>query len=82
MLIGYHDMNTNSPNCFATDGKIVLSGAGRKTVYDGAGFMDEVKKGYNKTKSAVRSKTGQKIVGALKENKSVMKEFNKAKKNN
>jgi hypothetical protein len=80
MLKGYNDMNTNSPNTFATDGKIVLSGAGRKTVYDGAGFMDEVKKGYNKTKSAVKSKTGQKIVGALKEDKSVMKEFNKAKK--
>ena len=42
--------------------------------------MDEVKKGYNKTKAAVKSKTGQKIVGALKEDKSVMKEFNKAKK--
>jgi len=80
MLKGYNDMNTNSPNTFATDGKIVLSGAGRKTVYEGAGFLDEVKKGYNKTKSAVKSKTGQKIVGALKEDKSVMKEFTKAKK--
>jgi hypothetical protein len=47
---------------------------------DGAGFFDEVKKGYNKTKSAVKSKTGQKIVGALKDDKAVMKEFNKAKK--
>ena len=71
MLKGYTDLNTNSPNTFDTDGKIVLSGAG---------FLDEVKKGYNKTKSAVKSKTGQKIVGALKEDKSVMKEFNKAKK--
>ena len=42
--------------------------------------MDQVKKGYNKTKSAVKSKTGQNIVKALKEDKSVMKEFNKAKK--
>ena len=80
MLKGYNDMNTNIENPFATDGKIVLSGAGRKAVYDGAGFLDEVKKGYNKTKSAVKSKTGQKIVGALKEDKSVMKEFIKAKK--
>jgi hypothetical protein len=80
MLKGYNDLNTNSPNTFATDGKIVLSGAGRKAVYDGAGFMDEVKKGYNKTKAAVKSKTGQKIVKALKEDKSVMKEFTKAKK--
>ena len=79
MLKGYNDMNTNIPNTFATDGKIVLSGAGRKAVYDGAGFMDEVKKGYNKTKSVVKSKTGQKIVGALKEDKSVMKKFTKAK---
>ena len=71
MLKGYNDMNTNVPNTFATDGKIILSGAG---------FLDEVKKGYNKTKSAVKSKTGQKIVGALKEDKSVMKEFTKAKK--
>jgi len=80
MLKGYNDMNTNVPNTFATDGKIILSGAGRKAVYEGAGFLDEVKKGYNKTKSAVKSKTGQKIVGALKEDKSVMKEFTKAKK--
>ena len=80
MLKGYNDMNTNSPNTFATDGKIVLSGAGRKTVYDGAGFMDEVKKTYNKGKSVVKSETGQKIVKALKEDKSVMKEFTKAKK--
>jgi hypothetical protein len=47
---------------------------------DGAGFFDEVKKGYNKTKSAVKSKTGQKIKGALMEDKAFMKEFNKAKK--
>ena len=73
-------MNTNVPNTFATDGKIVLSGAGRKAVYEGAGVMDDIKKGYNKTRSAVKSKTGQKIVGALKEDKSVMKEFTKAKK--
>jgi hypothetical protein len=74
-------MNTNVENPFATDGKIVLSGAGRKAVvYEGAGFLDEVKKGYNKTKSVVKSETGQKIVKALKEDKSVMKEFNKAKK--
>ena len=79
MLKGYNDMNTNVENPFATDGKIVLSGAGRKAVYEGAGFMDEVKKGYNKTKAAVKSKTGQKIVGALKKDKSVMKEFTKAK---
>ena len=39
----------------------VLSGAGRKAVvYEGAGFLDEVKKGYNKTKSVVKSETGQK----------------------
>ena len=42
--------------------------------------MDDIKKGYNKTKSAEKSKTGQTIVGALKEDKSVMKEFTKAKK--
>jgi hypothetical protein len=42
--------------------------------------MDDIKKGYNKTKSAVKSKTGQKRVGALKEDKDVMKELNKAKK--
>jgi len=47
---------------------------------DGAVFFDEVKKGYNKTKSAVKSKTGQKIKGALMEDKAFMKEFNKAKK--
>jgi hypothetical protein len=95
MLKGYNDMNTNIPNTFANDGKIVLSGAGRnvsgaeyqrrkmtelENEMNGAGFLDEVKKGYNKTKSAVKSKTGQKIVGALKEDKSVMKEFTKAKK--
>ena len=81
MLKGYNDMNTNVENPFATDGKIVLSGAGRKAVvYEGAGFLDEVKKGYNKTKSAVKSETGQKIVKALKQDKDVMKEFTKAKK--
>jgi len=47
---------------------------------DGAGFFDEVKKGYSKVKKGVKSKTGQKIVGALKDDKAVMKEFNKAKK--
>jgi hypothetical protein len=47
---------------------------------DGAGFFDEVKKGYNKTKSAVKSETGQKIKKALMEDKDFMKEFNKAKK--
>ena len=78
MLKGYNDMNTNRPNPFVVDKIFFLSGAGRKAVYEGAGFMDEVKKGYNKTKSAVKSKTGQKIVGALKEDKSVMKEFTKA----
>jgi hypothetical protein len=61
MLKGYNDMNTNRPNPFVVDKKIVLSGAGRKTVYDGAGFMDDIKKGYNKTKSVVKSKTAQKI---------------------
>jgi hypothetical protein len=71
MLKGYNDMNTNVPNTFAKDGKIILSGAG---------FLDEVKKGYNKTKSAVKSETGQKIVKALKQDKDVMKEFTKAKK--
>ena len=61
MLKGYNDLNTNNPNTFATDGKIVLSEASRKAVvYEGAGFLDEVKKGYNKTKSVVKSKTGQK----------------------
>ena len=44
--------------------------------------MDDIKKGYNRTKSAVKSKTGQKIVDALKQDKDVMKEFTKAKKNN
>lgn len=95
---GYNDMNTNTPNPFATEGSIVLSGAGRmKTgaefnkkrrdelqkeldMMDGAGWMDDVKKGYSKAKGAVKSKTGQKVVGALKEDKSVMKELNKAKK--
>jgi hypothetical protein len=81
MLKGYNDMNTNVPNTFDTDGKIVLSGAGRKAVvYEGAGFIDDINKGYNKTKSAVKSKTCQQIVGALKEDESVRKEFNKAKK--
>jgi hypothetical protein len=96
MLKGYNNMNTNTPNPFATEGSIVLSGAGRMRKnmgvndfviremfgagMDGAGFFDDVKKGYNKTKSAVKSKTGQKIVGALKEDKDFMKEFNKAKK--
>ena len=47
---------------------------------EGAGFFDEVKKGYNKTKSAVKSETGQKIKKALMEDKDFMKEFNKAKK--
>jgi hypothetical protein len=79
MLKGYNDLNTNVPNTFATDGKIVLSGAGRKAVYEGAGFMDDIKKGYNKTKSAVKSKTAQKIKKALVEDESVMKQFNKAK---
>jgi hypothetical protein len=43
MLKGYNDMNTHSPSTFVTAGKIVLSGAG---------WMDDVTKGYNKTKSA------------------------------
>jgi len=47
---------------------------------DGAGWMDDIKKGYNKTKSAVKSETGQKIKKALMEDKDFMKEFNKAKK--
>ena len=47
---------------------------------DGAGWMDDIKKGYNKTKSAVKSKTGQKIKKALMEDDDFMKEFNKAKK--
>ena len=71
MLKGYNDLNTNIPNTFATDEKIVLSGAGRKAVvYEGAGFLDEVKKTNNKGKS---------VVGSLKEDKDVIKEFNKAK---
>jgi len=47
---------------------------------DGAVFFDEVKKGYSKAKKGVKSKTGQKIKGALMEDKAFMKEFNKAKK--
>jgi hypothetical protein len=47
---------------------------------DCAGFFDEVKKGYSKAKKGVKSKTGQKIKGALMEDKSFMKEFTKAKK--
>ena len=43
MLKGYNDLNTNGPNTFATDGKIVLSGAGRKAVYEIAGVMDDIK---------------------------------------
>ena len=71
MLKRYNDLNTNVENPFATDGKIVLSGAGRKAVvYEGAGFLDEVKKTNNKGKS---------VVGSLKEDKSVMKQFIKAK---
>jgi len=82
MLKGYNDLNTNVPNPFVVDGKIILSGAGRKKeLYEGAGFLDEVKKTYNKTKAAVKSKTGQKIVGSLKEDKGVMQEFTKAKNN-
>jgi hypothetical protein len=42
--------------------------------------MDDVTKGYNKTKSVVKRKTGQKNKKALMEDESVMKEFNKAKK--
>jgi len=85
MLKGYNDMNTHVPNPFAVNDKVTLSGAGRcptceKKMMDGAGFLDDVKKGYSKAKGAVKSKTGQKIVGALKEDKSVMKELNKAKK--
>jgi hypothetical protein len=41
MLKGYNDMNTHVENPFVVDGKIVLSGAG---------WMDDVTKGYNKTK--------------------------------
>ena len=96
MLKGYNDMNTNTPNPFVNDNtSIVLSGAGRnvsgaeyqrrkmtelENEMNGAGFFDEVKKTYNKSKKAVKSETGQKIVGALKQDKSIMKEFNKAKK--
>ena len=124
-MFGYNDMNTNVPNPYATQGTIVLSGAGRKMdpskfknidykmrtmelkpeeyelmrkrkgngkepefeLYgsgmddmDGAGWMDDIKKGYSKAKSAVKSETGQKIKKALVEDKGVMKEFNKAKK--
>jgi len=134
-MFGYNDMNTYTPNPFAVDQMISMSGAGRqpkgkklnfiqnerrktgnmgvndfvireremnkklkskgkkelKELFgagmdsddedmDGAGFFDEVKKGYNKTKSAVKSKTGQKIKGALMEDKAFMKEYNKAKK--
>ena len=62
MLKGYNDMNTNVENPFVVDGKIVLSGAGRKKeLYEGAGVMDDIKKKYNKTKSVVKTKTGQKI---------------------
>jgi len=84
-MFGYNDMNTNVPNPFATQGNIVLSGAGRKNLtridtkmwdderpklpikksfkyeMDGAGWMDDINKGYNKTKSVVKSETGQKI---------------------
>ena len=68
MLKGYNDMNTNRPNPFVVDKKIVLSGAG---------WMDDVTKGYNKTKSVVKSKTGQKNKKALVEDESVMKELTK-----
>ena len=62
--------------------RMVLKGSGMDSddEMDGAGLFDEVKKGYSKVKKGVKSKTGQKIVGALKDDKSVMKEFNKAKK--
>ena len=84
-MFGYNDMNTNVPNPFAVNDKVTLSGAGRcptceKKMMDGAGFFDDVKKGYNKTKSVVKSETGQKIKKALVEDKDFMKEFNKAKK--
>jgi len=133
-MFGYNDMNTYTPNPFAVNDMIRMSGAGkmkpedygkmrtmdvkpedwarmrkirngRKTIpvdqgfytdrprrilkgsgmdsddeMDGAGLFDEVKKGYSKVKKGVKSKTGQKIVGALKDDKAVMKEFNKAKK--
>jgi hypothetical protein len=62
----------------------VLKGAGMDYDSDsdmeGAGFFDEVKKGYNKTKKFVGSETGQKFKKALMEDKAFMKEFNKAKK--
>ena len=118
-MFGYNDMNTYTPNPYAVNDMIRMSGAGRRPMkpedygkmrtmdmkpedwarlrkargepeyklygsgmddMDGAGFFDEVKKGYSKVKKGVKSKTGQKIVGALKDDKSVMKEFNKAKK--
>ena len=47
---------------------------------EGVGWMDDIKKGCNKTKSVVKSDTGQKIKKALVEDKDFMKEFNKAKK--
>ena len=43
---------------------------------DGAGFFDEVKKGYSKAKGAVKSKPGQKVIGMVNNNA----EVNKAKK--
>ena len=62
----------------------VLKGAGMDYDSDsdmeGAGFFDEVKKGYNKTKKFVGSETGQKFKKALMEDKEFMKEYNKAKK--
>ena len=83
-MFGYNDMNTNTPNPFATDTKIVLSGAGRSKkqldMMDGVGWMDDVKKGYNKTKGFVKSETGQNFKNAFKQDKDFMKEFNKAKK--
>jgi len=101
-MFGYNYMNTNFPNPFATQGNIVLSGAGRKNIrridskmwdderlklpkkyvdeMDGAGWMDDIKKGYNKTKSAVKSETGQKIKKSFMKDDDFMKEFNKAKK--
>ena len=83
-MFGYNDMNTNTPNPFATEGSIVLSGAGRSKkqldMMDGAGWMDDVKKGYNKTKGFLKSETGQNFKNAFKQDKDFMKEFNKAKK--
>jgi len=62
----------------------VLKGSGMDYDSDsdmeGAGFFDEVKKGYNKTKKFVGSETGQKFKKALMEDKEFMKEYNKAKK--